>query len=144
MDALEEEILRLRTEKDRLNEVAANWKRCAVALLGAEQTVYESIQSTLNFEPGVFIWMVPSPSENVAPDMGRQQQQITEPQSQQLLSINSYAEHLSLLGFHSKSAFALLQNCKSEIRLFCDWLQRLYGVSSLQEHCSYITSGRDL
>jgi hypothetical protein len=115
MNALEEEVLRLRAEKDYLNEVAANWKRCTLALLSAEQAAGSSSRPPLHLGPGVFFWMVSGVSEDWPLESEQPQLQITKSQSQEQSFTNSLTNHLSELGLEGELAAALLQNCRLEI-----------------------------
>ncbi|KAL7949763.1 hypothetical protein V8C42DRAFT_220584 [Trichoderma barbatum] len=60
MDALEQEVLRLRAEGDRLNQIATNWKKCAVALINSGNTPVLNIHHISQFGPGIFLWSVSS------------------------------------------------------------------------------------
>ncbi|PTB67750.1 hypothetical protein BBK36DRAFT_1168125 [Trichoderma citrinoviride] len=60
MDALEQEVLRLRAEGDRLNQVATNWKKCAVALVNSRGKQVLNIHHISQFGPGIFLWSVSS------------------------------------------------------------------------------------
>lgn len=60
MDALEQEVLRLRAEGDRLNQIATNWKKCAVALINTGNTPVLDIHQISQFGPGIFLWSVSS------------------------------------------------------------------------------------
>ncbi|KAH0494611.1 hypothetical protein TgHK011_001227 [Trichoderma gracile] len=60
MDALEQEVLRLRAEGDRLNQIADNWKKCAVALVNSRGKPVLNIHHISQFGPGIFLWSVSS------------------------------------------------------------------------------------
>ncbi|GAD91484.1 conserved hypothetical protein [Paecilomyces variotii No. 5] len=60
MDALEAEITRLRAEATQVNEIASNWKRCALALAGPAFASAVEDCGIAQLEPGLFIWFIPS------------------------------------------------------------------------------------
>lgn len=60
MNALEQEVLRLRAEGDRLNQIAVNWKKCALALVSSVDTPVLNIHHISQFGPGIFLWSVSS------------------------------------------------------------------------------------
>lgn len=68
MDALEQEVLRLRAEGDRLNQIATNWKKCALALVGSSDTPVLNIHHISQFGPGIFLWSVSSSDTDVVLD----------------------------------------------------------------------------
>jgi hypothetical protein len=65
MNALEQEVLRLRGEGDRLNQIATNWKKCAMALVSSVDTPVLNIHQISQFGPGIFLWSVSSSEEDV-------------------------------------------------------------------------------
>lgn len=68
MDALEQEVLRLRAEGDRLNQIATNWKKCAVALVNSGNTPVLNLNHISQFGPGIFLWSVSSSSVEITLD----------------------------------------------------------------------------
>ncbi|KAK4062478.1 transcriptional regulator family: Fungal Specific TF [Trichoderma aggressivum f. europaeum] len=68
MDALEQEVLRLRAEGDRLNQIATNWKKCVVALVNSGNTPVLNIHHISQFGPGIFLWSVSSSSVEITID----------------------------------------------------------------------------
>ncbi|KAL7929220.1 hypothetical protein V8C35DRAFT_201013 [Trichoderma chlorosporum] len=68
MDALEQEVLRLRAEGDRLNQIATNWKKCAVALINSGNTPILNVHHISQFGPGIFLWSVSSSDVDMAID----------------------------------------------------------------------------
>ncbi|KAL2852941.1 hypothetical protein BJY01DRAFT_83150 [Aspergillus pseudoustus] len=56
MVALEEEVARLRAEKESLAETAANWQRCVSALVKPALGSSGHSDEMFNLEPGFFLW----------------------------------------------------------------------------------------
>ena len=58
MNALEDEVLRLRVEGEHLDRLAANWKRCTLVLIGPSAVASFGMQQPRQLSPGLFIWTV--------------------------------------------------------------------------------------
>lgn len=65
MNALEQEVLRLRAEGERLNGIATNWKRCVMALVTTTDAPALNIYQLSQFGPGIFLWSVSNPNQAV-------------------------------------------------------------------------------
>ncbi|KAH8130484.1 hypothetical protein LI328DRAFT_153130 [Trichoderma asperelloides] len=65
MNALEQEVLRLRAEGERLNGIATNWKRCVMALVATTDAPALNIYQLSQFGPGIFLWSVSNPNQAV-------------------------------------------------------------------------------
>lgn len=63
MNALEQEVLRLRAEGDRLNGIATNWKKCVLALVATADAPVLNIHQLSQFGPGIFLWSVSNANE---------------------------------------------------------------------------------
>ncbi|KAL6910086.1 hypothetical protein GGI43DRAFT_826 [Trichoderma evansii] len=63
MNALEQEVLRLRAEGDRLNGIATDWKKCVMALVTTTDAPALNINQLSQFGPGIFLWSVSSSSQ---------------------------------------------------------------------------------
>lgn len=107
MSGLEDEVLRLRADGVKLNEIAQNWKRCATALLGPERRTSLDDHEASRFELGSFLWLASSPPSN-----GRTLLQMKEhlwPPWERHVPVGMSVS--SQLGFHGEWEFTLLQNC---------------------------------
>lgn len=62
MNALEQEVLRLRADGDRLNGIATNWKKCVLALVATADAPVLNIHQLSQFGPGIFLWSVSNPN----------------------------------------------------------------------------------
>ncbi|PTB43704.1 hypothetical protein M441DRAFT_136082 [Trichoderma asperellum CBS 433.97] len=65
MNALEQEVQRLRAEGERLNGIATNWKRCVMALVATTDAPALNIYQLSQFGPGIFLWSVSNPNQAV-------------------------------------------------------------------------------
>lgn len=98
MNALEEEVLRLRERESSLNEEAIYWKQCALAVIGSKQ-----ISGVGNFQlgPGLFLWTVSNFNDPLS-------QLLSRPQS----PIYSSTTAMSQLTARDALPHTLLQNCE--------------------------------
>ncbi|EHK49310.1 hypothetical protein TRIATDRAFT_92385 [Trichoderma atroviride IMI 206040] len=63
MNALEQEVLRLRAEGERMNGIATNWKKCVLALVATADAPVLNIHQLSQFGPGIFLWSVSNPNQ---------------------------------------------------------------------------------
>lgn len=116
MNALEQEVLRLRAEGDRLNGIATNWKKCVMALVTTTDAPALNFNQLSQFGPGIFLWSVSSPSQGVnmtSSDttliLGDQYQwQVYQQQSMIYPSLDM----LPYINIEDASEEFLLRNCK--------------------------------
>ncbi|KAI5463909.1 hypothetical protein BGZ63DRAFT_353811 [Mariannaea sp. PMI_226] len=106
MNALEKEVLRLREEKETLHQLAANWERLTLALIGPAERSHRTNRPEVQFSPGLFAWTVVDVSSDALQSSMHFQWQL--PQLHQ--SINPSIPNLSQSGLHGTMAPALFQN----------------------------------
>ena len=114
MDALEQEVLRLRAEGDRLNQVATNWKKCAVALVNSRGKQVLNIHHISQFGPGIFLWSVSSSDLDLTiadPAFFMSHEYQWQAYSQQALMYPSL-DMIPHINIEDASEEFLLRNCK--------------------------------
>lgn len=100
MNALEEEVLRLRERESALNEVASYWKQRALTAINRNNLSSIGIQN-LQFGPGMFLWAV-------SDSFTQSQYLFPSPQP----PIHSSTTTFSQLAVHDALLNTLLQNCE--------------------------------
>lgn len=122
MNALEQEVLRLRAEGDRLNGIATNWKKCVIALVTTTEAPALNINQLSQFGPGIFLWSVSSPNQGanmVAGDasliLGSQYQWQVYQQQPMIYPSLDMLPHINI---EDASEEFLLRNCKRPCGIF--------------------------
>ena len=57
MSSLEQEVARLRTNAAQMDEIATNWKKCALALAGPTIQSFAQNLENFPFGPGILFWV---------------------------------------------------------------------------------------
>lgn len=116
MNALEQEVLRLRAEGDRLNGIAANWKKCVLALVATADEPVLNIHQLLQFGPGIFLWSVSNLNQATSMFSGDISLLLGSPYQwqtyQQQLMLYPSLDMLPHINIEDASEEFLLRNCK--------------------------------
>jgi hypothetical protein len=92
---LEEEVRRLRAEKESLTGVAAHWQSCVQTLFKVEQTSDSSSMPPLHFGPGIFFWVISDNAQELLTESRQLLIQISDPWSQRGQVVKDYyIDHL--------------------------------------------------
>lgn len=122
MDILEQEIFRLRVDKEQLNQVAEDWRKCCLILTKVEPLL--ALQHTapafmrqlgpqVSFGPGIESWHNATDS-HLQVSRGLPLRTVASEYQQSMQpTIHSFQNHFHRLGVNEPLGPVLFQNCES-------------------------------